>query len=280
MDFFSQLITWINVPVNAAGEFLLAPVAVLPEWLSNTIISAVAGVILITIFKYTSNQTAIGKVRDRIKANMLALKLFKDSMSVTLKAQGRLFTAAGLLLVYALVPMLVMIVPVSLLLGQMGLWYQYKPLQPGQETIVAMQLNGPANTPLPQVNIKPTDVVDITTGPVHVTSKQQVYWKIKANQEGLHHLIFQIEGEDVEKELAVGEELMRISSHRPGWQWPDILLYPHEKPFVPDSPVKSISIEYPPRGTKTFGINNWLIYFFIASMIFAFIFKPILKVKI
>ena len=46
------------------------------------------------IFKYTSNQKAIGRVRDHIKANMLALKLFKDDMSVTFKSQGRVFGGA------------------------------------------------------------------------------------------------------------------------------------------------------------------------------------------
>jgi len=37
--------------------------------------------------------------------------------------------------------MLVMIVPISLLLAQMGLWYQSRPLSPGEETVVTVKLN-------------------------------------------------------------------------------------------------------------------------------------------
>ena len=112
MDFFAQIITWINVLTNTLGRFVLAPVGFLPGWLSNTIISAVTGIALLIIFKYTSNQNAIGKVRDGIKANLLALWLFKDSIIVTLQSQGRVFKGAFLLLFHALRPMLVMIIPV------------------------------------------------------------------------------------------------------------------------------------------------------------------------
>ena len=69
MNLLAQIVVWINILTNALAGVLLAPVAILPGWLSNTIISAVVGVLLLIIFKYTSNQNAIGKVRDSIKAN-------------------------------------------------------------------------------------------------------------------------------------------------------------------------------------------------------------------
>jgi len=109
MVFVAQIISWVNVLTNAFGRFFLSPIAVLPGWLSNAIISAVTGVCLLVIFKYTSNQNAIGKIRDNIKANLLALKLFRDSISVTLHAEVRIFKGALLLLVHAIPPMLVMI---------------------------------------------------------------------------------------------------------------------------------------------------------------------------
>ncbi len=266
--------------MNALGRFLLAPIAVLPGWLSNTIISAVTGIILLIIFKYTSNQRAIGRVRDDIKANMLALKLFKDSISVTLQAQGRVFRGAFLLLFYAVRPMLVMIVPVSLLLAQMGLWYQYRPLLPGEEAVVTVKLNDNIETPWPIVSIEPTPAAEVTIGPVRVFSKHGIHWKIKAIENGSHGLIFHVDGEQFDKELAVGDGFMRVSAERPGWHWADILLHPCEKPFDPDSAVRSISIDYPRRLSRTSGTDWWLIYFFVASLVFALIFKPFLKVRI
>ncbi len=134
MSILASVIRLANMLFNAFGRFCLAPVAVLPGWLSLSLISAITGFFFLIVFKYTSNQKAIGRVKDDMKAQMLAIKLFKDSISVTLTAQCRLFKGALLLLVHAIVPMIVMILPMSLLLAQMALWYQYRPLLP-QESI-------------------------------------------------------------------------------------------------------------------------------------------------
>jgi len=180
MFFFAQIISWVNMLTNAFGRFFLAPIAVLPGWLSNTIISAVTGLILLVIFKYTSNQRAIGKIRDDIKANMLAMKLFKDSISVTLHAEVRIFKGAFLLLFHAIGPMLVMVLPVSLLLAQMSLWYQSRPLLPGEAAVMTVKLNDNVEGNWPTVNIEPTSVAEVTIGPVRVFSKREICWEIKA----------------------------------------------------------------------------------------------------
>ena len=279
-SFLAQIITWLNVPANALGRFLLAPLGVLPGWLSNTIASAVVGVVLLIIFKYTSNQRAVGRVRDNIKANMLALKLFKDDISVTFQAQGRLFAGAFLLLFHAVRPMLVMIVPVSLVLGQLGLWYQSRPLLQGEQAVVVMELNDGSSSFRPEVSVEPASSVEVVMGPVEVLSKRQIYWEVKAIQNGYHRIIFRVGQQRFEKELAIGDGFMRVSSERPGWHWADILTHPLERPFGPDSIVRSISIDYPQRLSRTSGTNWWLIYFFIASLVFALIFKPFFKVRI
>ena len=280
MNFVAQIIVWINVLTNALAKVLLAPIAHLPGWLSNTIISAVVGVLLLIIFKYTSNQKAIEKVRDSIKANLLALKLYKDSIAVTLKAQGKVFQGAFLLLFHAIRPMLVMIVPVSLILAQMGLWYQFRPLNVGEQTLVIMELNGDANSPWPVVKLDTNIAAEITIQQTKVLSKRQVYWKIKALEEGYQKITFLVDDQHIEKQFAAGDGFMKISPKKPAWNWAEILLYPTEKPFAPDSAVKSISILYPERISKTSGADWWIVYFFIASMVFALIFKPFLKVKI
>ncbi len=162
---------------NVLAKFLFAPIAVLPGWLSITVISAVVGVLLLVIFKYTSNQAAIGRVRSNIKADMLTLKLFKDSLVVTLSAQGRVFKGAFLLLFHAIVPMLVMIIPVSLVLAQMGSWYQFRPLQIGEHALVTLALNDNPDSDWPNVSIQTSSTVVVETGPVRVFSKGEINWE-------------------------------------------------------------------------------------------------------
>ncbi len=279
--FLAQIIAWLNIIMNGLGRFLLAPlIETLPGWLSNTIVAAVMGVIMLIIFKYTSNQQAISRVRDNIKANMLALKLFKDSMAVTFQSQGRLLRGALLLLVHAVRPLLVMIVPVSLILAQLALWYQARPLQVGEPAVVVMKLNGEIDAPWPKVGLETTSAVEVNVGPFQVKSKREICWEIKARQNGNQPLIFRVGQENFEKELAIGPGFMPVSLERPGWHWTSVLYNPREKPFAPKSVVEFISITYPDRPTWTSGTDWWIAYFFIASMVFALIAKPFLKVKI
>jgi len=280
MIFFAQIISWVNVLTNAFGRFFLAPIAVLPGWLSNTIISAVTGLILLVIFKYTSNQRAIGNIRDDIKANMLAMKLFKDSISVTLHAEVRIFKGAFLLLFHAIGPMLVMVLPVSLLLAQMSLWYQSRPLLPGEAAVMTVKLNDNVEGNWPTVNIEPTSVAEVTIGPVRVFSKREICWEIKALENGKHYITLDVNRRQIEKELAIGNGFMRVSSTRPACNWANIMMHPAEEPFAPDSLVQSVTIDYPKRLSKTSGADWWLIYFFVASMLIALILRPLVKVRI
>ncbi len=278
MNALAQLVVWLNVPANALGRFLLAPIALLPGWLSITIASAILGLACLIAFKYTSRQRAMQRVRDDIQAHLLVLRLFPDSLWVTLHAEGRVLRGAASLLLLAVVPMLVLVVPVSLLLAQLGLWYQVRPLGIGEEAVVTMQLRGDAASPLPDVQLEPTPAVETVVGPVQVASKREICWNLRARSGGCHHLVFHCDGAVVEKELAVGEGYMRVSAQRPDWCWSDILWQPGEAPLAADSPVRTIRIDYPVRPSGIGGSNWWLVYCFAASMFFGLCFRPWLKV--
>lgn len=280
MDILTAAVAWLYIPVNAVSAFILAPIRFLPGWLSITAISAIIGVLLLIIFKYTSNQSAIGKIRDGIKADMIAIKLFKDNVSVILSSQRNVLAGSLRLLLYALQPMAVMIVPVLLILSQMGLWYQNRPLLPGESTIITIALNTPDAKPYPETAIDDISGAEVVAGPVHVLSKNEILWEIRATEIGTHDIRFRIDGHIIDKTLTVGDGYQRISKKRPGWRLSEILAHPAERPFQKTSLVQSITIEYPDRKSKVSGNDWWIIYFFVCSMLFALIFKPLVKVKI
>lgn len=280
MAVLTQVVVWLNALAGALGRVLLAPIAVLPEWLSVALIASATGLLLLVVFKYTSHQRAIKAVRSDIKANLLALKLFRESNAVALRAQARIFLGAFRLLVLGIVPMLVMALPVGLLLGQLSLWYQSRPLRVGEEAVVTMKLSGDKSAALPKVSLQPTDALEVTVGPVRVRSQREVCWNVKATTPGYHRLVFDVDGHAIDKELAIGDGLMRVSAQRPGWDWSDSLLHPGEDPFGPDSPVRSIEIDYPERSTwKILGVEPWLVYWFVGSMIAGLCLRPFLKVS-
>jgi hypothetical protein len=285
MDFLAQIAVWLNSVSNALN-WLLVPMTWLPDWMKpgwswGALVSVLSGLLILVTFKYTSNQKAIKRVRDDINANLLALILFKDSARVAVRAQGQLLQGAAQLLVLGLVPTLIMTVPVSLLMVQLALWYQARPLHVGEETLMVMKLNGAEDSPWPDVRLDPNDAVEVTTGPVRVQSQRWICWNIKALKNGPQRLVFQVDGQTVEKELAIGDGYMRVSAMRPGWSWMDVLENPAEAPFRPESPIQSIEIEYPDRSPwKIYGLGPWFGYWFAASMVAGFGFSRVFKVNL
>lgn len=277
-NILAQLIAWLNVPMNAVGSFLGPMMESLPGWLSNTIISAFIGVIAMFFVKYTSNQEGIGRVRDAIKANMLILKLYKDEISVTMKAIGCVFPQAFLVMFYWIRPVLFMTVPVMLIMAQMSLWYQARPLKPGETAVVTISLDDADS--LAGVSIANLLGAEVIVGPVRIISENEVSWTIRAGQPGQHEIIFRVGDQQIEKSLTVGSGLIAVSGIRPGWTWHKILEYPAEKPLPADSGVKAISISYPDRQSYTHGTNWWVGFLFLASIVAGLLVKPFFKVRI
>jgi hypothetical protein len=276
----TQTVVWLNAAAGALGRVVLAPVAVLPGWLSATLAGAVTGVLMLVAFKYTSNQRAIKRVRDDIKAHLLSLKLFKESAAVARGAQAGLTKGAGRLFVLALVPLLVMAVPMVLILGQLSLWYQARPLPVGEDAVLTLKLNGDGAASWPDVRLEPADGVEVVVGPVRVESQRQVCWELRGKAAGTHRLVFEVGGQRVDKELAVGDGFRRVSVVRPGWDWSEALKYPWEQPFKPDAPVREITIDYPPRESKTSGTDWWVVYWFAVSFVAALCFRRALNVNL
>jgi hypothetical protein len=277
MDLVTQIVVWLNAPANAIGGVTLMPLEWLPGWFSATLVAAGTGVALLAVFKYTSNQAAIKRVQNDIKANLLALKLFQENTSAVLRAQGGILLGALRLALLSIVPMLIMMLPVLLILGQLSLWYQSRALRVGEEAVVTLHVANGAD--LAAARIDRSDAVDVAVGPLHVPSEGRVCWRIRAREAGRHRLVFHTGKQTADKELAIGERFMRVSSLRPAWSCGAALLHPAERPFERDSPIQSIAIDYPRRTSWTSGADTWVVYWFAVSMVSGFAFRRVLNVN-
>ena len=276
----TQIVVWLNAIVTPCAEVVLSPIGLMPGWASATLVAMVTGVLMLLVFKWTSNQAAIRRARNDIKANMLALSLFKDNVGVGLRAQGRILLAAGRLLLLAIVPMLVMLAPMCLLLGQLGLWYQTRPLGVGEEAVVTVQLAGHVGDELPEVELAASGDWVLAGGPVRVPSRRMICWNVQAGVPGRHRLSYWMDHAVFDKELVVGDGFMPTSQQRPEWNWAAVLLHPRETPFRTSSPIRSIEVAYPERDSWTSGTDSWLLYWFVVSLLAAFVARPLLKVEL
>jgi hypothetical protein len=276
----TQIVVWLNSLANVLGRVVLLPVEFMPGWLSSTIVAVVTGVLLLWAYKYTSHQRAIKRVRDDIKAQLLALSLFKDNVLVSLRAQGRIIWGALRLMALSLVPMAVMAVPVVLLLGQLSLWSLARPARVGEETVVTLNLVKSDSTAAPKVELQPSDAFAVKLGPVRIESESAVAWTLEPKTAGYHDLVFRVGEVEITKQLAVGDGVMRVSILRPDWDWSEALMHPAETPFRPTATVQAIAIQYPDRQGWTSGTHSWLVYWFAASMVAAFCLRGPLGVNV
>jgi uncharacterized membrane protein (DUF106 family) len=272
----SRVLAVLNPLCTVLGDAVYAILSPLPVWLGLTLISAVTGVVMLIAFRYTSNQQAIGRARDDITANLLALKLFKDEIGVTFRSQGRILGALGRLQWHMFRPVLIMLLPMLLLLGQMGVRYQWRPLHPGEVALIRLHLD-PAQTDVPEVTLEPSPGVRVEAGPV--PGGGELVWRVRAGEPGRHLLRFNVAGTTLEKELVVGDGFQRVSAERLGSHWTSQILHPTERLLPHGSPVASIEIAYAGVHSYIYGANWWILYFFVVSMVFALLFKPVFKVR-
>ncbi|MEE9296782.1 MAG: hypothetical protein V3W34_17700 [Phycisphaerae bacterium] len=272
----SPVLGFLNPMATSLADFTYLALDSMPVWLGLTVLSVLAGVVMLIVFRYTSNQAAIGKVKDDIKANLLALKLYNHDMRVTFQAQGRLFWCILRLQLHMLRPILVMLPPMLLLLGQMGVRYQYRPLHPGERTLIKMKLASTIANP-EDVMLQPNPGLIVEAGPV--PGGGWVVWRVRGGAPGRYTLSFDVEGSIVEKELVVADGLERVSAVRPSHDWTAQILHPLEPRLPALSPARSIEILYPSRPSMIHGSNWWILTFFVVSMVAAVALKPVFRVR-
>ncbi len=283
----------INNALTSLFNLVFAPMAAWPAWLSLGLISAVTGVVLLLAYRYTSNQDAIGRARDEIKANMLAMKLYKDSLMVPLAAVFGAGWSSFKILLLSIPPLLVALVPVGALFVQMTGRYQFAPVPPGEPATVqafmteefgALEVAGQARFELSV----PEGVELLTQRPWRKDDSTLAYWKVRAENPGRYELAVTAGDETLTKQLTVGDPASvdgPVSPLRTRYSFWEKFGFPWEAYPPSDSNFRAIQIREMiksamPDVLPVPVLGNWIVYFLVVSMAFALIFKPILKVRI
>ena len=131
----------VNTVLNGLFDLLMFPFRALDAWWGMVAISLLTGLLMLAVFRLTSNQAGIRAAKDRIKAHLLEMRLFKDNFRVSFGAQRQILAANWRYIGYSAKPLLVMIVPLVLILIQLNFWFGYEPLAVGQTAILKVRIN-------------------------------------------------------------------------------------------------------------------------------------------
>ena len=272
----------VNIVFGRLVDLILLPFRGLPPWFGMAAVSLFTALLMLGVYKLTSNQTAIRRAKDRIKAHLLELRLYKDDLRVTLAAQGGMLKANLAYMAANLKPLAVMIVPLVLILTQLSLWFDRAPLLPGEETLVKAGLETDADPVDLGLELETPPGLEITAPPVRIPDEHEVVWRIKALAPVTGRLVLRGDGPAVEKSVTVGgRPLTKVSALASRGSFWKRLLHPGESPLPKGAPVLSVEVLYPAKTLAAFGLRvHWLVAYLVLSVAFGFALKGPFKVEI
>ncbi len=250
-----------------------------------TVISAVAGVVLLLMFKYTSPQAAIKRVKSRLWTSIHEIRIYKDELGVLTRAIGRLFRDN---LVYflccsvALVPMVVAVLPI---LFQLDSRYGFAPLKKDDVVVMNVVLADGFDPVKNEVTIEfPDGGLSIDAGPVRVAAERELVYRVRVEEPGTHEMAVVVDGERYTKRIDAEEDgNVRISPARYSEaRLTDALMFPAEPPFDGDGPVEAVAVNH--ARAAMIGIDGdyypWLIIFCVVGLVFGYLMKDVFKVNL
>lgn len=269
--------TWINLGLGGLVGAALSPFRSLPPIVGLSVVSLVAAIGMLLVFRATSNQQAIAAVKRRIHAGVFEIRLFNDDLRAMFGAQRDVLRHNLTYLRLSLAPMAWMLVPLVLLIAQLQFYYGYDGFSPGQSALVKVRLNegaSPSSRTAPAIALEAPPGLRVETPLVWIPSEREAAWRIGMDQAGDYELTVALDGRSVTKQVRVSNQV--------GWRTPERLeagflnqlLYPAEAPIESEVPIEAILVAYPEREINLLGYGtHWMIAFFVLSLVFAFALK-------
>jgi hypothetical protein len=272
----------LNRLLTRAAEWLLSPFQNHAAW-GLLLWSAVIGIVMTYVFGKTSNQPALRRAADTIRAQLFAVKLFKEDLLVTFQCQLRLLKSTGRRLLHSIPPMLFMLVPLLLFLTQLAMRYEFRPLVDGERAVVALQIIPDYWKDVQEIQLLSGEGYVVETPPLRDEQSAMMYWRIRAGGRESVPLRWSIGDYIVEKQLpvAASHDVLTIANpKRAGQSFWDQVLYPAEPPLADNVPIASIELQLTRRDTPLFGWSiPWWATFFVVSILVAFVAGKFLRVQ-
>jgi len=264
--------------IGAALYFLRG----LNPWVAPVATSLLTALAMLVCYRLTSNQARIRAIKDKIIAHLLELRLYKDSLPITFRAQGKILWYNLKYLGHSARPMLVMAVPLALTMLQLDLWFGHESLKPGESAIVKVHLRDGVRPSRESVSLEPQTGFVIETPPLRIDQGGELDWRLRASAPGCWNLVVRVNNQAIVKNVVIGAQPhARISPARVGRDWIDQLANPGEPALADSSVVKMIEVGYPAGRVAVFGWRpHWLVVFLALAVIFGFAFKGLLGVEV
>jgi uncharacterized membrane protein (DUF106 family) len=272
----------VNAILRAAVGGLLFPFRGLPPIVGLAVVSLLTSVLLLIVFKKTSNQKALEAVKRKIHACLFEIRLFNDDFRSIFRAQLEILRHNLTYLRYSTVPMIWTLPPLVLLIAQLQFHYGFESLRVGVPALVKATVVASDTGSKPAIRLEAAPGLEVMEPPVWVPSLSEMAWRIEPRTAGAYELRIVNGSESVTKSVRVMDRSDSVLQRSPlrvrGFV--NELLYPAEDP-LPRGAFESIAVTYPEADVHVFGIElHWMIVYFVLSIAFAFLLRRTFKVTI
>jgi hypothetical protein len=257
-----------------------------PFWMV-TLISAATGILFILAFPHVSWQRGIVLVKDRIKYNLLGIRIFQDDLPTVLKSTAGTLSWNFAYIGLNLLPLAVLAAPFMVVWFQLNALYAFDALPLGAKRTVVAEL-APGTDPVRVAITLPEGVALLRTHRQADAREPRLLLELRGDAPGRHELALTYEGATVTKSFAVGERgrrLARIRTSEPFGRFvaqEDPALHFGEPVLPGDSFVRWVAVDYPvrPLGFLAGGEISIMIWFVVVSLVVGFGLKGVFGVEI
>lgn len=240
-----------------------------------TLLSVIAGVVLVLLYGKISNQRRLKMVKRSILAGIFESVLFRHDLRLSLTAQGRMLRGGALYFAAAVPPILILALPSVLLLAHINARYGFRGLQPGDAVVFSMDISD--EDTLFETRIEPPRGVKVSL-PVRDIEAKRVSWRLDIDDQIVPGTAFASDGREPGLRVLTGETeavvpivlgtshgIVQGEAFSSSWWRP---LYPGGD--IPNSlkPVVSrLSLAYPVGELRIWGVVvDWLVFFLVVSL--------------
>ncbi len=277
----------VNALLRKLLDIVLFPFQGLHPLVGLIVFAIPISVLMLLVFKKTSNQERLADVKGRIHSGLFEIRLFNDDLGAIFRAQGDILRNNLSYLGLSLVPLAWMIIPFIFLNGQLEFHYGYQGLSPGEETLVRVQLaddwraeaSAGGGSERPPLTLEVPEGLEVTSPGVWLPALNEMAWRLEPQEWGDYELRVKFGDESYGKSLRVSDDVVRRSPERISGGPLEQLLHPAEKPLR-KGPIAAISVGYPRAGAEFFDLSSWVWIFFGITIVLAFALRKPFKVTI
>jgi hypothetical protein len=262
-----------------SGAFDLFSFRALGPTYALAVISVLTGGAAMLVFRYASNQPAMRRIKNRVQAHILEVRLFPDQLGVVSRAYLRALRGTLLYLVYTLQPMLILLVPMLVVLAQLNLRFSLLPLRPGDSFILKAKLRDLAAAGT--VSLRLPNGLALTAPPVHIPALSEVDWRIRAKEKGNFSPAVVVGNRAFTKRVVVASHPTVLYAKREQRSWLDWLANPGERTLPAAAGLRAIDVSYARRSIRAGPFETvWWVFFLVVALASGLIVKFVLKIEL